>query len=268
MSNVEAVTALFTAINFDRFSEIEARHAPGAVFHSFRGPICHDAISIGDWHREFLEAYSDCNYGETEYIEQGNVVAARATITAKGTDWREFSQRVLEILAFDEDGAVSERRLYGMLPDLALDKPATAAMTNATGFKGGSASATKSAVDGFYNAFLAGDAETAKTFLDPKAAMIDSLYGIAIGPDAIIDLIRAIPTPMFGTWRVTNAFCGPKDAAVELGVDPIRPRAADWVRIVDGKIAVIESYWMFREIGVDPYVEKRKKHVKQVILPI
>lgn len=268
MSNIEAVTALFTSINFDRFAEIEARHAPGATFHSFRGPICHDAISIGDWHREFLEAYADCNYGETEFIEQGNVVAARATITAKGTDWREFAQRVVEVLHFDAEGLVEERRLYGMLPDLSLDKPATAAMTNATGFKGGSASATKSAVDGFYNAFLAGDPDTAKTFLDPKAAMIDSLYGIAIGPDAIIDLVSAIPTPMFGTWRVTNAYCGAKDALVELGVDPVRPRAADWVRIVDGKIAVIENYWMFREIGVDPFVEKRKKHVKQVILPI
>lgn len=266
MTNIEAVNALITAINFDRFAEIEARHAPDATFISFRGPTCIDSISIGDWHREFLEAYADCNYGETEYIEQGDVVATRATITAKGTDWREFSQRVVEVFRVDGD-EVTERRLYGMLPDLVLDKPATAAMTNATGYRGGSASATKSAVDGFFGNLLKGDRDTAKTFLDPKSAFIDSLYGIAIGPDAILDLIQATPKPIFGSWRIANTYCGPKDALVELAIDPSRPRAAHWVRIVDGKIAVIESYWMFREIGVDPFVEKRKRHVKQVILP-
>ncbi len=267
MSNLEAVNALITAINFDRFAEIEARHTPGATFISFRGPTRNDSISIGDWHRDFLEAYADCNYRETEYIEQGDVVAARATITAKGTDWREFSQRVVEVFRL-EDEEVAERRLYGMLPDLTLDKPAIAAMTNASGYRGGSASATKAAVDGFYANLLNGNLETAKTFLDAKSALIDSLYGVAIGPDAIIDLIQAIPAPMFGRWRMTNAFCGPKDALVELAIDPVRPRAADWIRIVDGKIAVIETYWMFREIGVDPFVERRKRHVKQVILPI
>lgn len=266
MTNIDAVNALITAINFDRFKEIEARHAPDATFVSFRGPTCIDNIAIGDWHRDFLEAYADCNYGETEYIEQGDVVAARATITAKGTDWREFSQRVVEVFRIADD-EVLERRLYGMLPDLVLDKPATAAMTNATGYRGGSASATKAAVEGFFGNLLKGDLDTAKTFVDPKAAIIDSLYGIAIGPDAMADLITAIPKPVFGDWRITHMFCGPKDALVELAIDPSRPRAAYWVRIVDGKIAVIETYWMFREIGVDPFVERRKKHVKQVILP-
>lgn len=267
MSNIEAVNALITAINFDKFAEIEAHHAPGATFVSFRGPTCLDSIAIGDWHREFLEAYADCNYQETEYIEQGDTVVTRATITAKGTDWREFSQRVVEIFRLDEDEEVIERRLYGMLPDLVLDKPATAAMTNATGFKGGSTSATKSAVEGFFKSFLGGDFDTAKGFIDPKGALIDSLYGIAVGPDAIADLLAATPKPIFGSWRVTNTYLGAKDALVELAIDPSRPRLAAWVRIVDGKIAVIENYWMFREIGVDPFVEKRKRHVKQVILP-
>jgi hypothetical protein len=267
MSNVDVVNALLTAINFDRFAEIEARHAPDATFMSFRGPTLHDSVSITDWHREFLESYADCSYTETEAIDENGIVAMRATIEAKGTDWRLFTQRVVEVMRIEND-LVAERRLYGMLPDLVLDKASTAAMNNATGYKGGSASATRQAVEGFYSNLFKGDVDAAKGFLDPKCSMIDSLYGIANGPDAVIDLIRGIPTPMFGVWRAIRATCGAKDALVELSLDPVRPRAADWVRIVDGKIAVIEGYWMFRDIGVDPFVERRRRHVKQVILPI
>ena len=53
---------------------------------------------------------------------------------------------------------------------------------------------------------------------------------------------------------------------METSVDANRPRKADWVRIVDGKILVIESYWMFREIGFVP--EQHGRHARQVIMPI
>src|SRR5882762_7452175 len=66
MSNIDAVNALITAINFDRFAEIESLHQPDAVFWSFRGPTLHDSVSIADWHREFLRDYADCSYTELE----------------------------------------------------------------------------------------------------------------------------------------------------------------------------------------------------------
>ncbi len=266
MSNIEAVNALLTAINFDRFAEIEARHNPDVVFNSFRGPILHSSTAVEEWHHEFLRDYADCNYSELEYIEQDDTVAVRATIEAKGDDWRAFTQRVVEVLSYEGEG-ISERRLYGMLPDLELDKAETAAMTNATGFRGGSVSATKTAVTGFFGAMLKGDHETALTFLHDKAALIDTVYGTTTGPQNVIDLFAKIPAPLFGVWRVTRTLCGAKDALVEMAIDPARPRAAHWVRVVDGKVAVIESYWMFREIGVNPRGERRKRHVKQVILP-
>ena len=59
MSNIPAVNELITAINFDRFSEIEAHHRPDAVFQSFRGPTLRDSVSIADWHRELLRDYAD-----------------------------------------------------------------------------------------------------------------------------------------------------------------------------------------------------------------
>ena len=92
MSNLEAINALITAINFDRFAEIEARHTPGATFISFRGPTRNDSISIGDWHREFLEAYADCNYRETEYIEQEEVQELESREKVKGD--REIEKNV------------------------------------------------------------------------------------------------------------------------------------------------------------------------------
>ncbi len=268
MSNLDAVNALITAINFDRFAEIEARHAPDVLFTSFRGPILHDSVAVADWQRQFQRDYADCNYSQLEYVEQDDVVCVRATIEAKGYDWRALTQRVVEVLRL-EDEAIVERRLYGMLRDVELDKPATAAMNNALGFKGGSVAATRAAVEGFYGNLAANRRDEAREFLHDKVALIDSVYGITAGPESVLDLISARPKPAFGIWRVTRSFCSPRDAAVELAIDPNRPRLLDWVRIVDGKIAVIEAYWMLREIGVDPFVDRaHDRHVRQVILPI
>lgn len=267
MSNIDAATALFSAINFDRFAEIEARHAPDVTFESFRGPTLHDSVAVADWHRDFLENYADCSYGEVEMLEQGDTIAARATITAKGYDWRRFTQRVLEVLTY-RDGEIAMRRLYAMLRDIEFDKPETAAMKAAEGFEGGSPGATQTAVDTFYTAILSGDSEAAVAVLAEKAVLIDSVYGVAAGPRNIVDLLLETPKPAFGTWRVTRSLAGPKDAAIELAIDPNRPRAADWVRMVDDTIMVIERYWMFREIGIDPYVEySRDRHMRQVIMP-
>ena len=79
-------------------------------------------MAVEDWHTTFLRDYADCNYTDLEYIEEGESVAMRATIEAKGYDWRPFTQRVIEVFDFVE-GGVAERRMYGMLPDLELDKP-------------------------------------------------------------------------------------------------------------------------------------------------
>jgi ketosteroid isomerase-like protein len=268
MSNIESVNALLTAINFDRFAEIEARHQPDAVFTSFRGPTLHDSVGVADWHRLFLRDYADCNYSELEYVEDGDTVCVRATIEAKGYDWRPFTQRVLEVFRM-EDGAIAERRLYGMLRDVELDKAAAAVMTNATGYRGGSAADTRRAVEGFYGALLAGKAEEAMGYLHEKSLMVDSVYGITTGQQNILDLLAQIPTPAFGYWRVNKVFAGPKDAVAELSIDPSRPRAGDWIRMVDGKIAVIEAHWMLREIGLNPYENyAHDRHRRQVILPI
>lgn len=268
MSNIDAATALFTSINFDRFAEIEARHAPDVTFESFRGPTLHNSVAVADWHRDFLERYADCTYGEFEFLEQDDTVAGRATIEAKGYDWRRFTQRVLEVLTF-RGSEVASRRLYAMLRDVEFDKPETAAMKAAEGFEGGSPSTTASAVNTFYTAILAGDAEAAAAALNEKAVLIDSVYGVAAGPQGIVDLLLNTPRPAFGTWRVTRTLAGPKNASVELAIDPNRPRVADWVRIVDSTIMVIERYWMLREIGVDPYVEySRDRHMRRVVMPI
>lgn len=266
MSNIDAVNALFTDIHFHRFTEIQDRHNPDATFHSFRGPILRDSVSIGDWHRDFLKDYADCEYGELEYIESGDVIAARATLSAKGYDWREATQRVVEVFSFAA-GGIQERRLYGMIPRLELGKPETQAMTAATGFKGGSANTTKQTVTAFYEAILAGDLEAAGEHLDEKAALIDSAYGIATGGEAIGAQLTSLPKPAIGTWRIARVIAGPKDALVELVIDPNRPRRADWVRLVEGKIKVIETYWMFREIGIAPDF-RRDRHQRRAILPI
>jgi len=62
MSNIDAVNALITAINFDRFAEIEARHNPDVTFSSFRGPTVTSSVGVEDWQRTFLRDYADCNY--------------------------------------------------------------------------------------------------------------------------------------------------------------------------------------------------------------
>ncbi len=269
MSNIPAVNSLITAINFDKFAEIEAHHRPDAVFHSFRGPTLRDSVGIADWHREFLRDYADCNYSELEYIEQGNVVVVRATIEAKAYDWRPFTQRVVDVFEFDDEHEVIGRRLYGMLRDIELDKPATASMTDAQGYQGGSASATKSVIEKLFEAAGRGDIDGIKEQSIDKATVIDGVYGIASGIDNVIGLISARPRPAFGVERVTNIFAGEHDALAELSIDPARPRLAEWFRLVDGKIRVVEAYWMLREIGVNPYENyANDRHRRQVILPI
>lgn len=270
MSHIPAVNALITAINFDRFAEIEARHKPDAIFQSFRGPTLRDAVSIADWHREFLRDYQDCNYADLEYIEEGNTVAVRGTIEAKGYDWRPFTQRIIEIFEFDgeEEEEVARRRLYATSRDIVLDKPATAALNDAVGYRGGNPSQTRQVVKAFYDALLAGDRDAALGQLSGKATVIDGVYGVASGPENVLGLLASIPMPAFGKLRVTNLLAGDHMAVVELAIDPARPRFADWVRLVDGKIQVIEGYAMLREIGVNPYENyAHDRHQRRVIMP-
>ncbi len=142
-------------------------------------------------------------------------------------------------------------------------------MNDATGYKGGSASATKSAVEAFYTALLAGDREAALSHLAARPALIDGVYGAATGPENILDFLDSVPRPAFGSLRVTNILAGEHDALVELAIDPGRPRIADWVRMVDDKVTVIERYAMLREIGVNPYENLAgDRHARRAILPI
>jgi hypothetical protein len=269
MSNIPAVNALITAINFDRFAEIEAHHAHGAIFQSFRGPTLRDSVGIADWHREFLRDYADCNYAELEYIEQENIVAVRATIEAKAYDWRPFTQRIVEVFEFNDHGEVEQRRLYGMLRDIELDKPATASMTDAQGYRGGIVGETKTTIDKLFEGASAGDIDAIKEQTNEKATLIDGVYGVASGADNVIGLIAARPMPSFGSERVTRVVAGEHDALVELAIDASRPRLAEWFRLVDGKVRVVEAYWMLREIGVNPYENyAQDRHRRQVILPI
>lgn len=269
MSNIPAVNALLTAINHDRFAEIEAHHASDAVFHSFRGPTLRDSVAIADWHREFLRDYADCNYTELEYVEQGNTVALRATIEAKAYDWRPFTQRIVEVFEFDDAGEISARRLYAMLRDIEIDKAATASMTDAQGFQGGSASTTKGVVDKFLTSVAAGDIDGMKEPIHDKATLIDGVYGIAHGFDNILALSGSRPQPAFGTLRVTRVLAGEHDAMLEWAIEPSRPRLAQWFRLVDGKVRVVEVYWMLREVGVNPMENyANDRHRRQVILPI
>lgn len=268
MSNIATVNALITAINFDRFPEIEALHASDARFVSFRGPILRDSNAIADWHRKFLVDYADCNYADIEYIEDGETVAIRATLEAKGYDWRPFSQRVVETFAFDATGEVLDRRLYGMLRNIEFDKETAAAMKEAEGFKGGSASATRTAVTSFYDALMSGDREAALAAFTAGPALIDGVNGIVTGGENILDFLAAIPAPMMGQLRVTGILAGERDALVELAIDPSRPRFAAWVRTVDGKIAVIERYAMLRELGVNPFENLASdRHARSPIFP-
>ena len=265
MTNIDAVNALLTAINFDRFDEIVALHRADAVFNSFRGPTLRDAVSIGDWHRTFLRDYADCNYTDVEYIEEGADVALRATIEAKGYDWRPFTQRVAEVVTVTGE-LITLRKQYGMLRDVELDKPSTTALNNALEFRGGTPAETNAIAAGFFSAVLAGDDEQAASFLADKAALIDSVYGVTTTPGNVLALLHARPLPAFGLPRVTHTYAADKSALVEVAIDPSRPREAHWLRVVDGKILVIESYWMLREVGIIESDDARQQ--RQVIMPI
>lgn len=268
MSNLSTVNDLLTAINFDRFHEIEALHAPDVVLQSFRGPTLRDSISVADWHRQLLREYADCNYTNLEYIESEDAIVVRATIEAKGYDWRPFTQRVVEVFHV-RDGTVTDRRLYGMLRDIELEKPAQQAMDAALEFRGGSASSTRATIEAVLNAHSAGDTDTAAAQFDPGAVLIDSVYGVAHGFENIRALMDTIPRPAFGIERAISLHAGEHNALVERAIDPSRARVADWFRLVDGKILVVERYWMLREIGVNPYVNyARDRHQRQVIMPI
>ncbi|MFN0148837.1 MAG: nuclear transport factor 2 family protein [Dehalococcoidia bacterium] len=268
MSNIDTVNALITAINFDRFDEIEAYHAPDVLFTSFRGPVLRGSVAVADWHRQFLRDYADCNYSELEYIEDGDTVVVRATLEAKGYDWRAFTQRVVEVFRF-EQGEIVERRLYGALRDLEFDKPTNAAMENALGYRGGTPSGTRKAFQDLAAAFAAGDIEAARGFFHDKPVLIDGVYGLAAGWEAMTALAESRPQPFFGVERVTAVFAGDHVAAAELAVEPARPRTVEWLRLVDGKVIVLEVYWMLREIGIQPDENyARDRHQRQVILPI
>jgi hypothetical protein len=269
MTYTEAVQDFITAINYDRFSQIETAHAPGAIFHSFRGPILQSSVAIEQWHREFLRNYADCTYQDPGYIEQDNAVAVHATIEAKGYDFRRFHQQVLDIYELTEDEFIAARRLYAMLRDIELEKQVASVHSYAVETKGGSASSTRDVVGRFYDALLAGDADAVAEHLYEKCAIIDSIYGIAAGPDAIVEIFNAAPRPPFGIPRVTSIIAGDNAAAVEVAIDASRPRSAHLVRVVEGKVSVVEVYWMLREIGFNPFEEYRQdRHHRRAILPI
>ncbi|MCE7928201.1 MAG: nuclear transport factor 2 family protein [Dehalococcoidia bacterium] len=265
MSNTDAARALIAAINFDQFARIEALHQPDVTFWPFPGPAVLGSVSVQDWYKEFLRDYSDCLYTEEEVVEDGDVVAIRATLEAKGYDWRQFTQRVLDVCEM-HDGKVASRRLYAMLPNLELDKAATAAMTGATGFRGGSPSETKKVVEAFMAAVLSGQDDAASACIAEKAALLDNVFGNKTGAADMVAGWRDRAKPGVGTWQVTGTFCGPRNAVVETSVNAARPRRADWLRIVDGKIGVVETYWMLREIGIGP--EARTRHLRRVIHPM
>lgn len=269
MSHIDAVNELIDAINRDRFDLIEAMHNDDVNFHSFRGPILNDAVAVGDWHRLFHRNYADLTYTENEFLEENDTVAVRTTLDAKGYDWRRFTQRAVDVIELSEDGGVRRRRLYAMLRDLEFDKPTNSAYEYALETKGGSAAATAALVTKFYDALFAADADAAKELIHDKCAVIDSIYGIAAGKDAIVETWQAIPKPAFGTLRITKTVTGGNAALVEFSIDGNRPRFAQWLRVVDEKIAVVETYWMLREIGFNPAEEyANDRHLKKVILPI
>lgn len=265
MSNIDAVKALIAAINLDRFDRIEALHQPDVTFWPFSGPPVVGSVSVQDWYTEFLRDYADCTYAEEEFIDDGDVVAVRATLQAKGYNWRAFTQRVLDVCEM-KDGKVATRRLYAMLPNLELDKAATAAMNSATGFRGGSASETRQVAQAFFAAWIADDADSMKACLAEKAALVETVHGTVSDPEAIAGAHARMASPAMGSWQVTGIYGGTKDAVVEAAINPERPRLASWIRAVDGKIAVIEMYWMLREIGIGP--ESKTRHMRRVIHPM
>lgn len=269
MANIDAVNELITAIDYDRFEVLEACHDPAVTFHSFRGPILHDNIAVGDWHRQFQRNYADLEYTENELIEQDNRVAVRTTLSAKGYDWRPFTQRAVDVLELGSDQGITARRLYAMLRDVEFERAVLAALSAAAGAKGGSASATRGIAEKYVAALSAGDADALKELLHDKCAVADSVYGIDAGPDRTVGILASVPRPAFGFLRANGVVAGDTSALVELSYDPSRPRMAHWLRILDGKVAFIEVYWMLREIGLNPFEEYRKdRHMRKAIFPI
>lgn len=269
MSNIDAVNELITAIDYDRFEVLEACHDPAVTFHSFRGPNLHDSIAVGDWHRQFQRNYADLEYTQNEIIEQDNRAAVRTTMSAKGYDWRPFTQRAIDVLELGGDQAIVSRRLYAMLRDVEFERAVQTAFTAASAAKGGSASATKGIVDRYLTALLARDADALKEVLHEKCAIADSVYGIDAGPARTTEILESVPRPAFGLMRSIGVIAGATSALVELSYDPSRPRLAHWLRILDGKVAFIEVYWMLREIGLNPFEEySHDRHQRKVILPI
>ena len=266
MANIEHVNDLITAIQHDRFAEIEARHGPAARFYPFIGPDLHSAIDIGDWYREFVEDYADLLYTGNEYLEDKGTVAVRSTLEYKGYNWNRFTMNVIDVMEFDND-LVVERRQYAMLPDLELDKQQTRIYEKAREDKDAKSRKTKKAIPEFYEAIMSGDAEGAKGKLKEDVFLIDTVYGLAVGADAVVDALLATPTPAFGVWRITNAITSDQNGLVELAIDPVRPRRADWVRMVGEEIAVIERHWNLREIGALSMLQTGR-HRRRVIMPI
>ena len=155
-----------------------------------------------------------------------------------------------------------------MLRDIEIDKPIQAAFSRANEYPGGSESTVAELAEKFCELELSNNSEVADAILDEKSVLIDSVYGTAGGSDAIVSLLKTTPVPAFGMSRMQTCIAGVKDAVVEFAVDPRRPRYADWIRVVEDKIVVIERYWMLREIGVNPFVEySRDRHHRQVIMP-
>ncbi|MDZ7728513.1 MAG: hypothetical protein U5Q44_10180 [Dehalococcoidia bacterium] len=202
MSHIDAAKALIRAIDYDTFSQIETAHHPLCTFHSFRGPILQDALAIADWHRIFARNYADLTYTESEYIEQDDTVAVRATLEAKGYDWRRFHQRAVDVMEFDEYELVTGRRLYAMLRDIEFEKQVENAFKFASEAKGGKQAKTEEIVRNYYTAILSGDDETARGLLNEKCAHIDPIYGVAAGADAMVEIPASVPEA--GVWLLAR----------------------------------------------------------------
>ncbi|MFQ5381888.1 MAG: nuclear transport factor 2 family protein [Dehalococcoidia bacterium] len=267
MSNTETIEALVSAIEHDRFREIAELHRPGAVFHTFRGPTVSGGTAAGGWYAAFLRDYADCSYSDRALLEQGDVAALAATLGAKGVDWRAFDQRVLEFFEFEE-GLVAARRIYAMPARFEYPKPVADAVAKLKEAEGVGASSVEATARGFVEALLAGDRDGARAFLSEDSVLVDGVFGVATGSDSVLELVAALPAPAFGVWRLSRCVAGNRAAALEMAIDPARPRAAAWVRVSEEKVASIEIYWMLREIGVTPAVGSMPRHPKQVILPI
>ena len=128
---------------------------------------------------------------------------------------------------------------------------------------------TRATVRDLVRAFAAGEIETARSLFHEKPVLIDGVYGLAAGWEAMGELTVSRPAPFFGVQRSTALYAGDHVAAAEFALDQSRPRSIEWLRLVDDKVIVTETYWMLREIGVQPDENyARDRHQRQVILPI